>query len=103
MRTTVTLDEDLADHVEDIREADDSDAQAIRRCVRRSRRLEECEKDRDAARAQVDELRSQLMAANHRIDAANELVEYVETEQSYREAGLMTRAKWWLLGMNKED
>lgn len=26
------------------------------------------------------------------------LVEYVEEEISYREAGLATRAKWWLFG-----
>ncbi|WP_227380229.1 hypothetical protein [Haladaptatus halobius] len=47
------------------------------------------------------------MAANSRIDASNELVERVEEEQSLArrkaEAGLVTRAKWTLFGMDVES
>lgn len=108
MRTTVSLPDDLAEHVDDVRaSADDSDAQAIRDCVRRSQQLAECRRERDAARAQVDELRSQLMHANQRIDAANEIVAWAESERSLEErrarAGLATRAKWWLFGMDDGD
>lgn len=55
--------------------------------------------------AKVDDLQRQLQQANTRIDASNELVEAVQQEQSLQrqkaEAGLATRAKWWLFGMDE--
>ena len=87
MRTTVTLSDELAAHVDEIRpSADDSDAEAMRECVRRSQRLDEVEAelqavqdDLDSKQARVDDLQRQLMAANQRIDTTNELVERVES------------------------
>ena len=45
MRVTVRLDDDRAEHVEAIREADDSDAEAIRTAIDRSQRLADAEAD----------------------------------------------------------
>ncbi|WP_254547486.1 ribbon-helix-helix domain-containing protein [Halomarina pelagica] len=63
----------------------------------------EHEQEVEGLRTEVDRLRRQLAAANSRIDASNELVRAVEREQSLAErkaqAGLVTRAKWWLTGM----
>ena len=54
-----------------------------------------------------ERLRAQLAAANQRIDASNELVEYVEEERSIArqraQAGVLTRMKWWLAGMPDES
>jgi len=63
---------------------------------------------------QVDELRSQLAAANQRMDAANELVRYVgdekELQQDRRQrerikerAGILRRSKWWVFGMPERE
>ena len=58
-------------------------------------------------RAERDDLRRQLAAANQRIDSANEIVEHVReqrsAEQRRREAGILTRAKWWVTGMDTDD
>ena len=108
MRTTVTLPDDLAEHVDDVRSSpDDSDAQAIRDCIERSMQLDGCERELQTAKARVADLERQLMTANQRIDSANDLVRAVEREQSLEErrarAGLATRARWWLIGMDDGD
>lgn len=108
MRVTTTLDDEHAEYVEKVREEEnlDSDAAAVRECIDRARehadarqRVEECEQ-------RVEELRDQLAAANNRIDATNEIVRYVESEKTLEEkrrsAGLATRTKWWLFGMDDE-
>jgi metal-responsive CopG/Arc/MetJ family transcriptional regulator len=74
------------------------------------------QRENEQLRAQVDDLQSQLVAANTRIDDANELVEFVEEERDlrpYRErrlikreleedkrrnAGIMRRLAWWVRG-----
>ncbi len=57
--------------------------------------------------AERDDLQRQLAAANQRIDASNELVQYVEeertAEQRRREVEVLTRAKWWVTGMPSSD
>jgi hypothetical protein len=47
-----------------------------------------------------DRLRRELRAANARQNDVGELVEYVSDEQRYRQAGVFTRLKWWLQGMD---
>lgn len=66
-------------------------AEAMRTLMERGLEINKIERENQ-------QLRDQLAATNQRIDANNELVEYVEEELSYREAGLLTRSKWWLLG-----
>lgn len=115
MRTTVSLDDDLAAHVDEIKPSDDSsDAEAVREAIRRSQRVAELEaqveekereldnriaeieaeyatridgleRDLEHAEARNEDLQRQLAAANQRIDSANELVSAVETDMNYRE------------------
>lgn len=108
-RVTATLDEDQAEYLATVREEADleSDAAAVRVCIDRAREYEAAQARAEAAEARVEDLRNQLQAANQRIDAANELVEYVDEERSLeerrRKAGLATRARWWLFGMDDEE
>ncbi len=108
MRVTTTLDEKHADYVESVREEQnlDSDAAAVRKCIERAREHEYAQQRAAECEQRVEELRDQLAAANSRIDAANEIVRYVEekktVEQKRRSAGLATRTKWWLFGMDDE-
>ena len=115
MRTTVALDDALAAHVDAQRpSADASDAEAVRECVRRSKRLEEAEADiadlegeLQSKDARIDDLQRQLAATNQRIDVTNELVAEVRSDVSTRErkakAGIGARAKWFLFGMPDTD
>lgn len=75
---------------------------------------EELEQELDAKDAEVADLQRQLASANQRIDAANELVEYVEHERTLAErrerreerratAGLLTRTKWYFFGMSGDE
>ena len=115
MRTTVALNDDLAAHVDAQRPSSDaSDAEAVRECVRRSKRLADAEADIDdlerqlaSKDARIDDLQRQLAATNQRIDVTNELVAAVEREQTLSEkkakAGIVTRAKWAVFGMDLSD
>ena len=115
MRTTVSLGDELAAHIDEIRpQDDDSDAEAVREAVRRSRRvsdledrveeleskrtveiagiereyeeqIEELQQEIDSVTARKEDLQRQLGAANRRIDSTNELVAAVETDMNYRE------------------
>jgi len=119
MRTTVSLDDELAEHVDAVRPQDaESDAEAVRECVRRSQRVDELngrvdelETEIEHKQARIDELNNKLAEAHSRIDTTNELVERVEGELTARErreqrerkkaeAGLLTRAKWSVFGMD---
>lgn len=64
----------------------------------------------DELQNERDRLQRQLAATNSRIDEVTELVEYVDEQRElecYRErrermvdqAGVLTRAKWWLTGV----
>lgn len=70
--------------------------------------------DYDDLQARHDELQRQLAAVNSRQEDVTELVEYVEQEREadrYRDrrrrlvdqAGVVTRAKWWLTGVPVEE
>lgn len=77
----------------------DSRAEAVRRCITEHHRISDLE-------ARVSELESELMHANSRIDSANTAIDTVERQQSLAErkarAGLVTKAKWALFGMDDE-
>jgi len=68
----------------------------------------------DSLEARNRDLTNQLAESNRRIDGAAELVEYVEEERSLAqrreerekqkdEAGVLKRAKWWLVGMPSDE
>jgi tRNA G18 (ribose-2'-O)-methylase SpoU len=112
MRTTVTLDDALAAYLDAEHAHEDiSDAEAVRRaiahaqhCDERVRELERqlAEAERDLERVQ----REKRLILDER-EEHQDLVRAVEQEQSIQErraqAGVLTRAKWWLTGMDEEE
>jgi peptidoglycan hydrolase CwlO-like protein len=105
-RVTATLDEGDAEYLEAVKEAEglDSDVAAVRECIDRTQEHADAQQ---RVEARIEELRNELAAANRRIDSADELVEYVSEERSVeqrrRQAGIVTRAKWFLTGMPDEE
>jgi signal recognition particle GTPase len=113
MRTTVSLDdrhEDLIEQQKEEMEDDPGTSKAVRRLLDQAAEVDDLRNQLDEARNRHDELRNQLMKANQRIDATNEIVEYVEDErerQTVREwrehkkahSGLFSRVKWRVTGM----
>lgn len=68
----------------------------------------------DTLEAERDDLQRQLRATNQRIDDVTELVEYVDEQRELDrylqrrqrkidQAGILTRAKWWLTGVPVDD
>lgn len=110
-RTTVTLHEKHVEQIDEIRDRDDSgdlgQSEAVRRIFDRAREADALSDRVGELEHRVDELREQLAEANTRIDASNEVVRYVEEERSIearrRQAGVLTRARWWISGMPIED
>ena len=133
MRTSVSLPDELASYVDEVSSSfGENNAEAIREALDHGRGVEEqlteIEADRDRLAEEVEELEAkvdslearntdltnQLAESNRRIDGAAELVEYVEEERSLAqrreerekqkdEAGVLKRAKWWLVGMPSEE
>ncbi|MDG5821635.1 hypothetical protein [Natronococcus sp. A-GB7] len=85
----------------------ESKSEAVRTFITEYERLTERV---DELQNERDRLQRQLAATNSRIDEVTELVEYVDEQRElerYRErrermvdqAGVLTRAKWWLTGV----
>ena len=103
----------------------ESRAEVIREAVAKGREAAEVRSEAEAeaeelrseleqAQNRIGELENQLRAVNTRNDDVDELVEYVEHEKTLQErraereqereqAGVFTRAKWWLVGRPAED
>ena len=108
MRATVRLDESLSSHVESVRaDPETPDAEAVRECIRRSRRVEELETELQHRAARIDELENELAETRSRLEVSNEIVEYVAEEKTaqerWRQAGLLQKAKWSVFGMGSAD
>jgi len=108
MRTTVTLNDDLAAHVDAVRPQPDApDAEAVRECIRRSQRLADC-RDRVAElETELERLRNEKRQILQQREEHTELVRAVERERSIQErkaqAGLGQRVKWAIFGMGDND
>lgn len=107
-RFTITVPDELADDIPF--EEFESKSGAIVHHVERGLKAEEIEAELDEVRTERDNLRRQLQATNSRMDDVQELVEYVEEERSLQtrrqerqDAPIWTRAKWWVLGRNRDD
>jgi len=108
MRTTVSLDDALAAHVDEIRpQADDSDAEAVREAIRRSQRLDECQARVAELETEAERLRNEKRMILQQQEEHTELVRQVEQERSLAEqkakAGLGQRVKWAIFGMPDND
>lgn len=108
-KVTVTL---RAEDLEVLEDVDEDNRSASMRAVldeyRELRdRVDDLEDELDQERARAEDLRRQLREVNAREDDVAELAEYVEEERElerrYREAGIVTRARWWLTGMDFDE
>lgn len=112
-KISFSLDTDLLVDVEEYAEEnhDDVRSEAIRCLLEKGLEyddvVDDLEGELEHERARADDLRRQLQAVQERQENVDELAEYVEEERSLerrrREAGLVTRAKWWLTGMDVDD
>jgi chromosome segregation ATPase len=119
MRTSVSLPEELASYVGEVSsQVGENDAQAIRDTIRHARQLEERVDDLEATVSEqreridgletdVDRLQREKQQILDQREEHTELVRAVESQQSLEErraqAGLATRAKWWLFGMDDDE
>lgn len=115
MRTSVSLNDDLASYVRDVASsAGENNAEAIRDTLRHGRRqetrIEKLEAEREELQTRIDELEAALDRVNAekqellaQREETDKLLRYVEqereAEQQWRQAGLLTRTKWRVLGM----
>lgn len=119
MRTSVSLSDELSSYVDETASsAGENNAEAIRETIRHARRLEERVDDLETTVADQEETIERLEATVDRLQTEKrqildqrvehqELVRAVEQQQSLKEkrakAGIFTRAKWWLTGMDEDD
>lgn len=106
MRTTVTVsDDDLVAHV-DARDAQ-TDAGRVRACIQRSQELDECRERVGDLEQQVERLEREKRLILEQREEHSQLVRAVEEqrtlEQERAQAGLATRAKWWLFGRDEDE
>ena len=98
--------DDLADEVADL-EAELSDRPDADTVAELRDRIDDLQGEINSLEARNTDLTNQLAEANTRIDAANDLVEYVDDERSaqqrWREAGLLGKAKYTVFGMPTDD
>lgn len=107
MRATVRLDDSLASHVDAVRQdSETSDAEAVRECIRRSQRLDDAHDRIDDLEKEVERLKREKRIVLEERNEKQELARYAERRRTLEEqraaAGLATRAKWWLFGMDDE-
>jgi len=108
MRATVRLSDALASHVDAVRQDDEtSDAEAVRECIRRSRRLDDAEERVAELEEEVDRLKREKRLILEEREEKRELARYAEDERTRQqqkdEAGIVTRAKWFLVGMDRDE
>jgi len=105
MRTTVTIsDDDLVAHVDE-RDAS-TDAGRVRECIERSRELDACRERVGDLEQQVERLQREKRLILEEREEHSQLVRAVEQQRTLEEqraqAGLATRAKWWLFGRDED-
>jgi len=101
MRTTVTVsDDDLVAHV-NARDAS-TDAGRVRRCIERSQELDACRERVGDLEQRAERLEREKRLILEQREEHAQLVRAVEEqrtlEQERAQAGLATRARWWLFG-----
>ncbi|MBV0903927.1 hypothetical protein [Haloarcula salina] len=100
------LQEELEEHAEEHHDGVRSRAveELLERGLEHDDVVEDLQDELEHERARADDLRRQLQAMSERQEDVGELVRYVEdertAEQRRREASAVTRAKWWLFGMD---
>ena len=104
-RITFTADEQHEEIVDAVQAEKDveSKSEAIRKCISR---YEELQHEVDELETEVNRLKNEKRLILEDREEKAELVNYVEhertAEQQWREAGLGTRLKWRLFGMDSD-
>jgi len=106
VRTTVTVTDDaLIAHV-DARGAQ-SDAGRVRECIERSQELDACRERVGDLEQRVERLEREKRLLLEQREEHSQLVRAVEEqrtlEQERAQAGLATRARWWLFGRDEGE
>jgi len=106
VRTTVTISDDaLIAHV-DARDAS-SDAGRVRACIERSQELDECRERVADLEQRLERLEREKRLLLEQREEHSQLVRAVEEqrtlEQERTQAGLATRARWWLFGRDEGE
>jgi len=105
MRTTVTVsDDELVAHV-DARDAS-TDAGRVRACIERSQELDACRERVGDLEQEVERLEREKRLILEQREEHSQLVRAVEEQRTLEreraQAGLATRAKWWLFGRDED-
>jgi len=106
VRTTVTVsDDDLVAHV-DARDAS-TDAGRVRACIERSQELDECRERVGDLQERVERLEREKRLILEQREEHSQLVRAVEEQRTLEreraQAGLATRARWWLFGRDEDE
>jgi predicted nucleic acid-binding Zn-ribbon protein len=119
MRTSVSLDDELASYVDETSSsAGENNAEAIRETLRHARdqadRVDDLEAETDRLQERVDELEAELDRVKNEKrllleerEEKKELVRYAEDQRTRAErkdsAPIWTRAKWKVFGMPSDE
>lgn len=112
-RVTVSLEDEHVEAIDEFQEANDLDStsEAVRRLIDAyedlQRDYENLHTQYEGLQADVERLQNEKRLILEDREEKNELIEYVEeertVEQRWREAGLTTRVRWKLFGMDSTD
>lgn len=111
-KISVSLGSELVGKVEElVGEKYDNRSEAVRDLVEKGLDyddvVDELEDEIEHLEAKRDDLQRQLREVRSREDNVDEIVEYVDEQRSLEHrrasAGLATRAKWWVFGMDVQD
>ena len=89
---TIHIPDELKKHIEDVAEEQEQSQSKV------ARELMERGTDHEQLQDEVERLRNQLEAMSDRNDVEDRLVRYVEHDIDWHEAGLATKARWFLFG-----
>jgi predicted transcriptional regulator len=89
---TLHIPDELKEYIEDVAEEQEQSQSKV------ARELLERGTEHEELRNEVDRLRNQLEAMSERNDVEDRLVRYVEQDMQWHEAGLATKARWFLFG-----
>ena len=105
-RVTVTLEPEQLETISDVQEEGEAESksEAVRHIIQR---YEEQQQEYEELHTEYERVKNEKQVMIEQREENTELVEYVEREkdlqEQYREAGIVTKAKWAIFGMDSDD
>lgn len=105
-RVTVSLEPEHIEAIDSVQEEGkaESKSEAVRHIINR---YEEQQQEYEQLHTDYERVKNEKQTIIEQREENTELVEYVEREKDmqerYREAGIMTKAKWAIFGMDSSD